>query len=209
MFQQEFGAHAPAALAGVPKPRSTPLAAALEELREAACDLAFAEAADLIARNRIMMIDGMIAGCEADAAEAGPETAGALCDAVSGLREDRASLAETLSLETAYRDDQRAEARTRIRKAQGRLRSLLQLAERRLDSPPTGIDADDLEDRARESLRFDADELAQIARQEARARLSDGFAASPVYGEQGVPELPHSVAALARRLVEDARGQLF
>lgn len=177
-----------------------PMERTLDDLRRASADLAHAEAAEIIARHRLGQLDEMIAGCEDDAGEVDAETAQALMGAADGLREERDSLAETLPLELGFHADRRDAASERIHTAQRRLRTMLQIPEH------FGcLDEDrDLLAQARDALRFEPATLAESARQEARARLSDGLAAMPLAARrQG--DLLRSVAGAARRLVDEVR----
>ncbi len=156
MVGQEYGATSIAleqrALTALHGPGDCAVDRALEELRQAVSDLAFAEAADLIARHRA---------------------------------------------------------------AQRRLRNISQMPDHfgcacacgRAGAGP----CEDAADQIQQALRFDAEAIADIARQEARARLSDGFAALPI----ALPVSPRrggdtgtTAAQVARRLVEDARRRL-
>lgn len=219
MVGQEYGATSIAleqrALTALHGPGDCAVDRALEELRQAVSDLAFAEAADLIARHRVAVLDEMISGCFEDAETAEPDTAAALRAAAEGLQEERATLAETLPLELSLRADQRDAACDRIRAAQRHLRNISQMPDHfgcawacsRVGARP----CEDAADQIQQALRFDAEAIADIARQEARARLSDGFAALPVAsplsprrgGDTGT-----TAAQVARRLVEDARRRL-
>ncbi|KEO50471.1 hypothetical protein TP2_14480 [Thioclava pacifica DSM 10166] len=174
----------------------------LDDLHRASADLAHAEAAEIIARHRLGQLDEMIAGCEDDAAMVDAETAQALMGAAEGLREERDSLVATLPLELGFHADRRDAASAQIQAAQRKLRTMMQMPEH------FGCLAEDREllAQAREAVRLDARMLADSARQEARARVSDGLAAMPLTPHpQG--DLLSSVAGAARRLVDEARDR--
>ncbi|OWY16026.1 hypothetical protein B6V73_12600 [Thioclava sp. JM3] len=223
MVGQEFGSASLAleqrALTALHGPGDCAVERVLEELRQAVSDLAFAEAAELIARHRVAFLDEMISGCLDDAETAEVDTAAALRTAAEGLQEERATVAETMPLELALRADQRDAACDRIRAAQRRLRNISQMPQHfgcacGFDCPSEGDGAgpcSGVAERIQQALRCDADAIADIARQEARARLSDGFAALPVaapLSSRSGGDTVSTAAQVARRLVEDARRRL-
>ncbi|WP_417806650.1 hypothetical protein [Thioclava sp.] len=185
-----------------------PIEAALDELRLAARDLAFAEAAEMIAQNRITVIDGMIAACEADAAECAASEAAALSDAAANLREERASLAETLPLERAFRADQRDLASARIAAVQTRLKAWL-------DDPAAievpfnpNIAPDEAIALAQEGLACSPEEIAMAARSDARARLYEVSSGEALDISPVAPVTNTYCAAwVAGRLVARARAR--
>lgn len=207
-FQTAPGGYPPGLSLRLSPECSDPIETALEDLRQASDDLAFAEAAEMIARHRISSLDEMIAGCEADAEVVDPETAQALLAAAEGLSEERDSLTGTLAIELAFRADQRDAASARIRSAQRRLRSILQMPERFEALFASDMDRELAIARARDALRFDAETIAGAARQEARARLSDGLAAWPVAATAGGAEdFTQSAAEIARHMVKDLHAR--
>ncbi|TMV89077.1 hypothetical protein FGG78_15645 [Thioclava sp. BHET1] len=186
-----------------------PLEAALRELQCAAHDLAFAETADLISDNRVVMLDGMIRACQADAARSTAEEAEALWSAAASLSEERAELAETLPLEHAFHADQKDLARARMRASQRRLRSWLHLSCATGCAAP-GFDPNIAPDEARalvrEALALTPEEVSRRARFEARARLYEISA-----GDEDAPLDAASTQCAARiavLLVARARDRL-
>ena len=190
-----------------PVDEAHPIEAALGELRRAARDLAFAEAAEMIAQNRIAVIDGMIATCEADAARSGGADAGALGEAAASLREERASLAATLPLECAFRADQRDHACARILAVQARLQEWLGDPARSETAFNPNIAPDEAVIMVQEAVARSPDEIAASARAEARARLYEVSAGEALdIAPIAPPEQAHCAAWLAGRLVARAQG---
>jgi hypothetical protein len=185
-----------------------PIEAALDELRLAARDLAFAEVAEMIAHNRVSVMDGMIAACEADAARCAKNEAAALSDAALNLREERASLAETLPLECAFRADQRDLATARIAAVQARLKAWLDTPAAIATPFNPNIAPDEAIALAQQGLDCSPESIAMAARSEARARLyeissGEALEVSPVAPLTNT----HCAAWVAGRLVARARAR--
>jgi len=185
-----------------------PIEAALDELRLAARDLAFAETAEMIAQNRITVMDGMIAACEKDATQSATSEAVALRDAAANLREERASLVATLPLECDFRADQRDLARARIAAVHARLRAWLENPDAVEAAFNPNIAQDEAVDLVHEGLACSPDDIAMTARAQARARLYEVSAGEALDISPVAPMLAtHCAAWLAGRLVARARAR--
>ena len=208
MFQDTFWANAGPHQSGVEFGGAYPIEAALDELRLAARDLAFAETAETIAQNRITVIDGMIAACEADAMHSDRGEAAALSDAATTLREERASLAETLPLERAFRADQRDLACARIAAVKTRLQAWIDNPEAIKAPFNPNIALDEAIALAQEGLDCSPEDIVTAARSAARARLYEVSSGEALDVSPVAPVTNTYCAAwVAGRLVARARAR--
>lgn len=99
--------------------------AAVEELSRAAGDMARCAAAEAMVVGRVAALRGLLGECAALQEQAGATEAGTLQSALAALRDDLASLEETLPLERAFHADERDRARARMAQARGRLRQTM------------------------------------------------------------------------------------
>ncbi|MDD8021679.1 MAG: hypothetical protein PHX82_01020 [Paracoccaceae bacterium] len=149
-----------------------PLESAMDEIGRAARDLAFCEAAEVIADNRIMVLREMITACKAEIYLQDDAVAAELQAAVEGLGEELESFEETRPLEAAFRADQRDQACARISAAQTRLRSFVAnpLQEAELFDP--ALSREEAVELARAALARSPEDIVLSARAEARARVA-------------------------------------
>lgn len=144
---------------------------ALDQLGRAARDVAFVEAAEAMAEERVAQTRRMLRACEEELDLQEGEAFVELDAAIDGLHEDLGSLMATLPLERAFHADQRDAARARMASAQDRLaRFLLDPAQDAQAFAPAFPRAEAVA-LARQALQRSPDEIIAAARLEARARL--------------------------------------
>jgi hypothetical protein len=159
-----------------------PLESAMDEIGRAARDLAFCEAAEAIADNRIVALREMIAACEAEMSVQSDAVAAELQAAREGLGEELASFEETRPLEAAFRADQRDEACARITAAQKRLRGFVANPLQEADLFDPALSREEAVELACAALARSPEDIVLAARAEARARIAG--APIPVPEEQ-------------------------
>lgn len=175
MFQN-FASVRPGQIFPLPAcPAAFPFDAALEALGRGARDLAFVEAAEAIALDRIARLGAMIAACEQEmacGAGAGADAQAELAEAIGVLIRERASLTETLPLERAFRADQRDDAMARVRAAQDWLRAFISSARDQSGLHDPNLAPGEARMLAATALARAPGDLVLLARAEVRARLA-------------------------------------
>lgn len=144
---------------------------ALDQLGRAARDVAFVEAAEAMAEERVAQTRRMLNACveELDLQEG--DAFVELDAAIDGLREDLESLLATLPLERAFHADQRDAARARMTAAQDRLARFLLTFENKPEAFDPVVSREEGVVLARQALARSPDEIIAAARMEARARV--------------------------------------
>ncbi|MDF1619240.1 hypothetical protein [Pseudothioclava nitratireducens] len=156
-----------------------PVETAMDDIGRAVRDAAFVEAAEVIARDRVAMLRQMIVGCEDELSHREGEAFERLSDTIDTLREELASLEETLPLETAFRADQRDLLRVRITDAQDRLRRFLIDPAARENAFDPLLTLDEAIERVETALSRGPDDILAAARAEASARIATAPVLAP------------------------------
>jgi len=150
-----------------------PLESAMEELGRAARDIAFAEAADVIAVNRIKVLRDMISACHEEIVLQRDRTVALeLAAAIDGLGEELTSFEDTLPLERAFRADQRDHAVARIEAAQTRLRAFVECTDMQADLFDPALSREEAVELAKAALLRSPADIIAAARLEAEARMA-------------------------------------
>lgn len=149
-----------------------PLESAMDEIGRAARDIAFCEAAEAIALNRISALKEMIAACEAEIMLQDDDVAAELQSASESLREELASFEGTLPLELDFHADQRDQAVVRIIAAQKRLRGFIARTDQDVELFDPALTREEAVTLAEAALARAPEEIVISARAEARARVA-------------------------------------